>query len=65
MPDDKSKVDAKDRSQVAGDEDYEVRYFAERNGISVQEARTLIERFGNDRKELERRAAQMRKDAKK
>lgn len=65
MADDKSKTDARDRNKVAGDEDYEVRHFAERNGISVDDARTLIERFGNDRKELERRAAQLRKEAKK
>jgi hypothetical protein len=65
MPDNKHKTDARDGNKVAGEQDYEVRHFAERNNISTEQARTLIERFGNDRKELERRAAQIRKNTKK
>ena len=60
MADDKSKQDNRDRSQVAGGEDYEVRHFAEANGISVEQAEQLIARHGNDREELERAARQMR-----
>ncbi|RWM14663.1 MAG: DUF3606 domain-containing protein [Mesorhizobium sp.] len=52
MPDDKTKTDSRDRSQVAGDEDYEVRHFAEEAGITPDQARTLIKRHGTDRKVL-------------
>lgn len=60
MSDDKSKQDNRDRSRVAGQEDYEVRHFAEKHGISEQEARQLIERHGNDRETLDHAAEQMR-----
>jgi hypothetical protein len=60
MSDDKSKQDNRDRSRVAAGEDYEVRHFAEANGISVEQAEQLIARHGNDREELERAARQMR-----
>ena len=52
MPDDKSKVGEPDRSRVAADQDYEVSHLAETLGISIAEARKLIERFGNDREKL-------------
>jgi uncharacterized protein YpmB len=54
MPDDKTKMDQRDRSRVAGDEDYEVAYFASRHGISQDEARELIKKHGNNREELEK-----------
>jgi uncharacterized protein YpmB len=54
MPDDKTKMDRRDRSRVAGDEDYEVAYFASRHGISQDEARELIKKHGNNREELEK-----------
>ena len=60
MADDKSKQDNRDRSQVAGGEDYEVRHFAEANGISIEQAEQLIARHGNNRDELERAAQQMK-----
>jgi hypothetical protein len=60
MADDKSKQDNRDRSQVAGGEDYEVRHFAEANGISVEQAEQLISQHGNNREELERAARQMK-----
>ena len=60
MSDDKSKQDNRDRSQVAAGEEYEVRHFAEANGISVEQAEQLIARHGNDREELERAAQQMK-----
>ena len=52
MPDDKSKVGKPDRSKVAAEEDYELRHLAEKHGMSIADARKLIERFGNDRKLL-------------
>jgi hypothetical protein len=60
MPDNKSKVGEPDRSRVAGGERYEVQHLAERAGISTDEARELIERFGNDRETLEREAKKLR-----
>jgi len=60
MADDKSKVGGRDRQRVAGGEDYEVRDFAEANGISVEQAEQLIARHGNNREELERAARQMK-----
>lgn len=60
MSDDKTKMDARDRSRVAGDEDYEVEYFAKENGISPDQARELIRRHGNDRASLEREARKLK-----
>jgi hypothetical protein len=59
MPDDKTHIGEPDRSRVAAGERYEVSDFASRHGISVDEARALIERFGNDRATLDREAAKI------
>lgn len=61
MTDDKSKRDTRDRSKVAGGEDYEVRYLAEKTGISSAEARDLVDRFGNDRQMLLNQAQRLKK----
>jgi hypothetical protein len=60
MPDDKSKTGGRDRSRVAGGQDYEVRYFAERHGISTEQAEQLIAKHGNSREELDEAARQMK-----
>ena len=60
MADDKSNVGGQDRLRVSGSEDYEVRHFAEANGISVEQAEQLIARHGSNREELERAAKQMK-----
>jgi len=60
MADDKSRVGGRDRSRVSGGEDYEVRHFAEQNGISIEQAEQLIARHGNSRDELERAVQQMK-----
>jgi hypothetical protein len=52
MADNPQKQDNRDRSQVSGSEDYEVRYFADEAGISVDQARELIRQHGNDRATL-------------
>jgi hypothetical protein len=52
MSDDKTKIGEPDRSKVAADQDYEVNYLAEKYRISREEARALIERFGNNRENL-------------
>lgn len=60
MADDPHKQDNRDRSRVAGEEEYEVQYFAGRNGITLDQARDLIGRFGNDRVKLEREAQKLK-----
>ena len=56
MPDDKSKTDNRDRMRVAGGEDYEVSYLVEQAGITREQARDLIKRYGNDRETLMKHA---------
>ena len=56
MPDDKRNVGEPDRSRVSGDQDYEVRYLAEKYGLSEEQARELITRIGNGREKLEEAA---------
>ena len=53
MPDDKSKVGETDRNRVAADQNYEVRYPAEKFGLSDEQALELIARVGNDREKLD------------
>ena len=60
MPDNKSKIGEPDRSRVAAGERYEVQHLAERTGLSTDEVRDLIEKFGNDRETLEREARKLR-----
>jgi hemerythrin superfamily protein len=64
MPDSKSKRGTRDRARVSADETYEVEYFAERHGISRQEAQALIERVGNDRAKLDAAIAEKAKSSK-
>lgn len=59
MADDKSNVGERDRSRVAAGQDYELDDFAQKHGISRDQARSLIERFGNDREKLDAAAAEL------
>ena len=59
MADDKSKMGGPDRSRIAGGEEYEVRHFAEKHGISMQDAKALIEAHGNNRAKLDEAARQI------
>jgi hypothetical protein len=59
MPDDKSHVGEPDRSRVSGDQEHEVRYLAEKHGLSAEQARQLIARVGNDRENLDRAAREL------
>jgi hypothetical protein len=63
MADDKSKTGGQDRSRVAGGQDYEVRHFAEKNGITIDQAREVIQRCGNDRDMLEREVKKLKASA--
>lgn len=60
MADDKAKRDGRDRSRVAAAQDYEVEYFAERYGVSVEQARELVAKHGNNREKIEREVARLK-----
>lgn len=59
MSDDKSMVGGRDRSRVAAGQDYELDDFAQKHGITRDQARSLIERIGNDREKLDSAAAEL------
>lgn len=63
MSDDKSNRGAGDRSRVAGGEGYEVEYFAQKHGITPEQARHLIKDHGNDRETLDREAEKLKANA--
>jgi hypothetical protein len=52
MPDDKSKT-KQDRNLVASKETYEVAEFSKKFGVSPDEAKTIIKRYGPSRKKLD------------
>ena len=60
MADNKQDVGEPDRSRVSGSEDYEVRYFAAKNGLTMEEARSLIAKHGNNRKALDEAARELK-----
>jgi hypothetical protein len=60
MADNPNIQDNRDRSQVSGSEEHEVRYFAEQNGITMDQARELIRLHGNDRDTLNAEARRMK-----
>ena len=61
MADDKSKRGSRGRERVAGEQDYEVAYFAKKYGFSADRARELIKQYGNDREKLEARTGRIKK----
>lgn len=60
MSDDKTKRGQGDRDRVAGGEPYEVGYFANKHGITIQQAQDLIDSVGNDRAKLDAAAERLR-----
>ncbi|WP_158810860.1 DUF3606 domain-containing protein [Beijerinckia sp. L45] len=62
MSDDKTKTGAEDRRTVAGDETYEVAYFAKKHGLTHEEAERLITKFGNARATLDAEAERLKLD---
>jgi len=56
MADDKTQTDVRDRRRVASLQDYEVQFFAQEHGISIEQARDLIDKFGTNRQVLDREA---------
>lgn len=63
MADDKSKTGGEDRGRVSGSEEYEVRYFAESHGISIEQAQKLIDEHGNNRDTLDAAAERLKQKA--
>jgi len=49
MTDDKTKKGAQDRARVSAEEPYEVEYFAQKHGISMEKAREVIRKHGPGR----------------
>lgn len=43
-----------DRARVAGGQDHEVRYEAEKTGASAAEVKRTVERVGNSRKKVDK-----------
>ncbi|MGJ4951386.1 DUF3606 domain-containing protein [Bradyrhizobium sp. HKCCYLS20291] len=46
-----------DRARVAGGQDYEVRYEAEKSGRSASAVKKAVKKVGNSRKTVERKLA--------
>ena len=61
MPDDRTKMDERDRRKVAGGEDYEVAYLAKRHGLDVELARRLIREHGDNRTAIEKAIEDMKR----
>jgi len=59
MPDSRTDVDGRDRSRVAREQPYALSDFADKHGISVEQALALIERHGNDREAQDRAAERL------
>lgn len=59
MPDDSTKRDFRDRDRVSADEGYEVRHFAEQNGIEPEQVPDLIRKAGNKREDLVKAAKEL------
>jgi phage/plasmid primase-like uncharacterized protein len=60
MADDRSNRGGRDRNRVAGGQGYELGYFARKHGISREQAKSLIQRIGNDRAKLNAAAERMK-----
>lgn len=60
MADDLGNVGERDRDRVSGGEEYELDHFARKHGLTIDQARELIERVGNDRAKLDAAAEAMK-----
>jgi hypothetical protein len=50
-----------DAGKVAGEQGYELRYFARKHGLTTAQAIDLIRRIGNDRAKLNDAAVRLRR----
>jgi hypothetical protein len=53
MSDDKTKSGGQDRSRISLDEDYEVRDWASKFGVTADELKAAVSAVGNDAKAVE------------
>lgn len=53
MSDNRDLRNDRDRSRVAGSQEYEVRYIAEKMGVSEEAVREAIQKVGNIREKVE------------
>jgi hypothetical protein len=60
MADNRQEVGAPDRSRVADSQHDEARDFAEQHAITIEQARSLLETYGDDRETLNRAVARIR-----
>jgi hypothetical protein len=60
MSDNTSLRGDRDRRTVSASEPYEVEYFARKHGLTMEQARDLIARVGNDRATLDAAAEEMK-----
>jgi len=60
MPDNRSNRRGRDRGRVAAGQGYELGYFARKHGLSRDQARSLIQRIGNDRAKLNAAARKLK-----
>ena len=61
MTDDNTRREVSSPSRVAGDQGYELRYFARKHGLSTAQAMDLIRRIGNDRAKLNEAAVRLKR----
>jgi hypothetical protein len=60
MSDNTSLQGDRDRRTVSASEPYEVEYFARKHGLTMEQARDLIARVGNERSKLDAAAEAMK-----
>jgi len=53
MSDDKTKTGGQDRTRISLSEDYEVRDWAKKFGVTVDELKAAVKAVGNDAKAVE------------
>lgn len=58
MPDHKMKRGGQDRGRVAGMEDYEVKYLAQKHGVTQKAVKEAVQKVGASRSKVE---AQLKK----
>jgi hypothetical protein len=53
MADDRTKRGSTDRARIAGDREDEIERVAVKHGLTIEEARALMARVGNNREKLD------------
>ena len=58
MPDDRSKKGSQDRNKISLSEDYEVRYWSQKFGVTPERLRAAVQKVGNSAQAVERELKQ-------